>query len=176
MTLLRWWPRVWNRILFQVYLHLLTKLFLWYHKPYYLQTLMSGILLMTFLKNVRMKYYDSILILVRQLRIIKHRNFSQWKTTDCRKTGFEKFSSIRHIQIYRNGSKSVRERERVSVIYLLIPARTDTRYFHDFIYEKEWVEIRFIKGRLKFGWSKNSAPFPSMLCIFKNPCYEKEKL
>lgn len=72
--------------------------------------------------------------------------------------------------------KCSRERERVSVIYLLIPARTDTRYFHDFIYEKEWVEIRFIKGRLKFGWSKNSAPFPSMLCIFKNPCYEKEKL
>ena len=49
-------------------------------------------------------------------------------------------------------------------IVLLIPARTDTRYFHDYIYHKS--EIRFIKGRLKFGDSKNSAPFPSMIVIF----------
>jgi site-specific DNA-methyltransferase (adenine-specific) len=48
----------------------------------------------------------------------------------------------------------------------LLPARTDTRWFHDFIYNKQNVEIRFIKGRLKFGDSKNSAPFPSMICVF----------
>jgi site-specific DNA-methyltransferase (adenine-specific) len=47
---------------------------------------------------------------------------------------------------------------------MLIPARTDTRYFHDYIYHK--AEIRFIKGRLKFGGSKNSAPFPSMVVIY----------
>ena len=47
----------------------------------------------------------------------------------------------------------------------LLPARTDTRWFHDYIYNK--AEIRFIKGRLKFGNSKNSAPFPSMIVIFK---------
>lgn len=47
----------------------------------------------------------------------------------------------------------------------LLPARTDTRWFHDFIYGK--AEIRFIKGRLKFGNCKNSAPFPSMVVIFK---------
>ncbi len=51
-------------------------------------------------------------------------------------------------------------------IVLLIPARTDTRYFHEFIYKKPNVEIRFIKGRLKFGEATNSAPFPSMLVIF----------
>jgi phage N-6-adenine-methyltransferase len=50
-------------------------------------------------------------------------------------------------------------------VVMLIPARTDTRYFHDFIYKKA-KEIRFIKGRLKFGDAKNSAPFPSMLVIF----------
>ena len=50
-------------------------------------------------------------------------------------------------------------------IVLLIPARTDTKYFHEFIYGK--AEIRFIKGRLKFGDSKHSAPFPSMVVIFK---------
>jgi phage N-6-adenine-methyltransferase len=49
----------------------------------------------------------------------------------------------------------------------LLPARTDTRWFHDHIYNK--AEIRFIKGRLKFGGSKNSAPFPSMICVFENP-------
>lgn len=52
-----------------------------------------------------------------------------------------------------------------TTVVALIPARTDTRYFHDYIYHKA-KEIRFIKGRLKFGGSKNSAPFPSMLVIF----------
>lgn len=47
----------------------------------------------------------------------------------------------------------------------LLPARTDTRWFHDYIYGK--AKIRFIKGRLKFGGHKNSAPFPSMIVIFK---------
>ena len=50
-------------------------------------------------------------------------------------------------------------------VVMLIPARTDTRYFHEFIYHKA-QEIRFIKGRLKFGESKNSAPFPSMVVVF----------
>lgn len=54
------------------------------------------------------------------------------------------------------------------VVVMLIPARTDTKYFHKYIYEVLNVEIRFIKGRLKFGDSKNSAPFPSMIVIFKN--------
>lgn len=49
-------------------------------------------------------------------------------------------------------------------VVMLIPARTDTKYFHEYIYNK--AEIRFIKGRLKFGESKNSAPFPSMVVIF----------
>ena len=48
---------------------------------------------------------------------------------------------------------------------MLIPARTDTSYFHDYIYGKA-KEIRFIRGRLKFGECKNAAPFPSMVVIF----------
>ena len=52
-------------------------------------------------------------------------------------------------------------------VVLLIPARTDTRYFHEYIYKPE-NEIRFIKGRLKFSNSKNSAPFPSIVVIFNN--------
>ena len=48
---------------------------------------------------------------------------------------------------------------------MLLPARTDTKWFHDYIYGK--AEIRFVKGRLKFGESKNSAPFPSMVVVFR---------
>lgn len=52
-----------------------------------------------------------------------------------------------------------------ATVVMLLPARTDTKWFHEYIYGK--AEIRFIKGRLKFGNSKNSAPFPSMVAIFR---------
>lgn len=55
----------------------------------------------------------------------------------------------------------------------LIPARTDTRWFHQIVLPCA-TEIRFVKGRLKFGGATNSAPFPSMIVIFNNsngtPC------
>lgn len=46
----------------------------------------------------------------------------------------------------------------------LLPARTDTAWWHDYCMKGE---IRFIRGRLKFGDSKNSAPFPSAIVIFR---------
>lgn len=52
-----------------------------------------------------------------------------------------------------------------TLVVMLIPARTDTKYFHDYILHRS--EIRFIKGRIKFGSEKNSAPFPSMIVIFR---------
>lgn len=52
-----------------------------------------------------------------------------------------------------------------TVVVLLIPSRTDTRYFHNFIYHRS--EIRFIKGRLRFSGSKENAPFSSMIVIFR---------
>ena len=55
-----------------------------------------------------------------------------------------------------------------TTVVLLIPARTDTQYFHDYIYH-DAKEIRFIKGRLKFGDSKNAAPFPSMVVVYRGP-------
>ena len=51
-----------------------------------------------------------------------------------------------------------------TVVVALIPARTDTRYWHDYCMEAS--EIRFIKGRLKFGEANNSAPFPSAVVVF----------
>ena len=52
-----------------------------------------------------------------------------------------------------------------TTVVMLIPARTDTKYFHEYIYKKH--EIRFIRGRLKFGDSKNAAPFPSMIIVMR---------
>lgn len=62
---------------------------------------------------------------------------------------------------------------RGSTVVCLLPARTDTRWFHDHIWDdkkhqpREGVQLRLLRGRLKFGGSKNSAPFPSMVVIFK---------
>ena len=52
----------------------------------------------------------------------------------------------------------------------LLPARTDTKWFHEFIYGK--AEIRFIKGRLKFNEAESNAPFPSMIVIWGNKAAE----
>lgn len=60
--------------------------------------------------------------------------------------------------------KCFEEYQKGTTIVLLIPSRTDTKYFHEYIYK--FAELRFIKGRLHFNNSKNGAPFPSMLCIF----------
>lgn len=53
-----------------------------------------------------------------------------------------------------------------TIVVMLIPARTDTSFFHDYIYHH--AEIRFVRGRLKFGGCENSAPFPSMVVIFRD--------
>ena len=64
--------------------------------------------------------------------------------------------------------KAYEESQEGAQIVLLIPARTDTTYFHNYIYGK--AEIRFIRGRLRFtdedGKASDPAPFPSMLVIY----------
>lgn len=50
-------------------------------------------------------------------------------------------------------------------VVFLVPSRTDTRWWHTFAMKA--TEIRFIKGRLKFGNAKTGAPFPSCVVIFK---------
>jgi len=52
------------------------------------------------------------------------------------------------------------------VCVCLLPARTDTKWFHEYIYGK--AEIRFIKGRIKFSGMKGGGMFPSMVVVFKN--------
>lgn len=60
------------------------------------------------------------------------------------------------------------QKDHNELIVLLIPARTDTTYWHEYIFDK--AEIHFLKGRLKFevnGKATNPAPFPSALIIYK---------
>ncbi len=52
-----------------------------------------------------------------------------------------------------------------ATVVCLIPARTDTAYWHDYVMKAK--DIRFLRGRLKFGNATNSAPFPSAVVIFE---------
>lgn len=53
------------------------------------------------------------------------------------------------------------------IAVMLLPARTDTKWFHEYIYNKPGVEVRFLKGRLKFAGAEHPAPFPSMVVAFR---------
>ena len=65
------------------------------------------------------------------------------------------------------------ENAKGTTVICLIPSRTDTRYWHQYIWNKathrpyDGVEVRFLQGRLKFSNSKNSAPFPSCIVVFR---------
>src|SRR4029078_9375176 len=69
-------------------------------------------------------------------------------------------------------SKASKEAELGRRIVMLLPARTDTKWFHEYIYNKPNVEIRFLRGRQKMidldnpDKKPNTAPFPSMVVIF----------
>ena len=58
--------------------------------------------------------------------------------------------------------KAYEQSQEGAVVVCLVPSRTDTAWWHDYAMGGE---IRFIRGRLKFGGSKNSAPFPSAVVI-----------
>lgn len=61
--------------------------------------------------------------------------------------------------------KAYNESQNGAPTVCLLPARTDTKWFHDFCLP--YGEIRFIRGRLKFVGAPSSAPFPSMIVIFR---------
>ena len=69
-------------------------------------------------------------------------------------------------EIKRWIKKAYEESLKGATVVCLIPSRTDTAYWHNYIFGKA-DDIRFIKGRLKFGGSKNPAPFPSAIIIYK---------
>lgn len=78
-------------------------------------------------------------------------------------------------EIGRWVQKAYMESLRGATVVCLLPVRTDTAWWQRFVWEengstpRQNVEVRFIKGRLKFGGSRNSAPFPSAIVIFRPP-------
>ena len=61
-------------------------------------------------------------------------------------------------------AKAYESSQSGATVVCLIPSRTDTAYWHDYVMFAS--EIRFIRGRVKFGEAKNSAPFPSAIVVF----------
>lgn len=68
--------------------------------------------------------------------------------------------------------KAYSEAQKGTTVIALLPARTDTRWFHNHIYMMYGVSVEFVKGRLKFGGSKNAAPFPSMIVKFEKNIFK----
>jgi phage N-6-adenine-methyltransferase len=70
-------------------------------------------------------------------------------------------------------AKAAYEAKKGTTVVALVPSRTDTRWWHEHVWDSEkhqprpGVEVRFNKGRLKFGNSQNSAPFPSVVIVFR---------
>jgi phage N-6-adenine-methyltransferase len=62
--------------------------------------------------------------------------------------------------------KAYDEHLKGACIVMLLPSRTGTKWFQNYVWNQPDVTIRFLAGRLKFGDSKNSAPFDSLLAIF----------
>jgi len=94
-----------------------------------------------------------------------------------RKEGFNAFEDAWEGNVYVNppygpdiwywlerGWTEIRNAHAKIIVWLL-PARTDTRWFHEHVLGQS--EIRFIRGRLRFKGAKSSAPFPSMIVIFR---------
>lgn len=70
-------------------------------------------------------------------------------------------------------AKAAAERKRGVTTVMLLAARTDTKAFHTYIWDRKWhrprrgVKLRFVYRRLKFNNAKDAAPFPSMVVLFK---------
>lgn len=75
-------------------------------------------------------------------------------------------------QIGRWVEKAAMSAAEGATVVMLLPARTDTRWFHKYIYGKR--ESRFVAGRLKFGGAKWNAPFPCMVVVFRPIMMEEQ--
>jgi phage N-6-adenine-methyltransferase len=93
------------------------------------------------------------------------------KKKKCLERGFHNEKYIPGIRDWVQ--KAYESAKNGTIVVGLLPARTDTKWFHDYIYNK--AEIRFIRGRLKFGGCANSAPFPNMLVIWGQQVMKKQR-
>ncbi|MCQ2316361.1 MAG: phage N-6-adenine-methyltransferase [Bacteroidales bacterium] len=71
--------------------------------------------------------------------------------------GRQLFQWVRHASLMASTGKAT--------TVMLLPVRTDTKWFHDYINGK--TEVRFVRGRVKFAGAKDRAPFPTMIVIFR---------
>ncbi len=78
--------------------------------------------------------------------------------------GSRTFCNPPYSQLKLWAKKAYDEAQLGKTIVLLIPSRTDTKYWHEYVMKAK--EIRFIKGRLKFGNATQNAPFPSCVVVF----------
>ncbi len=60
--------------------------------------------------------------------------------------------------------KAYEESQRGALVVCLIPSRTDTKWWHQWVMKS--AEVRFVSGRISFGNSKQSAPFPSSIVVY----------
>lgn len=67
--------------------------------------------------------------------------------------------------------KAYSEAQLGKTVVMLIPSRTDTRWWHDYVMRAN--EIRFIRGRLRFGGARHNAPFPSCVVVFLHTAAER---
>jgi phage N-6-adenine-methyltransferase len=70
------------------------------------------------------------------------------------------------LQLREWSRKAYESSQRGATVVCLLPNRTDTRWWHEWILP--YAEIRFIRGRLKFNGVRNSAPFPSVIAVFRS--------
>jgi site-specific DNA-methyltransferase (adenine-specific) len=72
-------------------------------------------------------------------------------------------------------AKAAAEAALGATVVCLVPSRTDTRWWHEHVWDREQhgprpgVEVRFLKGRLRFGGATAGAPFPSVVLVFRCP-------
>lgn len=84
----------------------------------------------------------------------------------------ELFTSWRGKRVYCNPpygppiGKFIKRGFEADLAVFLVPSRTDTRWFHELVLPYA-EEVRFVRGRLKFGDAKHPAPFPSMILVFR---------
>ena len=71
------------------------------------------------------------------------------------------------VKAYEEGQKDN------TMVVMLIPARTDTQYWHDYVMK---ADDSFVRGRIKFGDETNSAPFPSAVVVFRQSAYQAPRI
>ena len=121
------------------------------------------------------KNFTSLWMRAQRIRIESATGISQSNRTAFKNRGGETvFINPPYSKISEWVAKAHHEGTKDNtVVVMLIPARTDTRYFHDYIIHRS--EIRFIEGRLHFNGSRYNAPFPSMVVIFRGARKRKKR-